>query len=72
MTVAMTASDKESAKDMHSSYLGLALEHPFIAGASPFGYHLDTVKHLEDAGCAAVVLHSSPPHHSRRSLHPVM
>jgi dihydroorotate dehydrogenase (fumarate) len=54
----MTASDKESAMDMRSSYLGLALEHPFIAGASPFGYHLDTVKHLEDAGCAAVVLHS--------------
>jgi dihydroorotate dehydrogenase (fumarate) len=29
-----------------------------VAGASPFGYHLDTVKRLEDAGCAAVVLHS--------------
>ena len=24
----------------------------------PFGYHLDTIKRLEDAGCAAVVLHS--------------
>jgi dihydroorotate dehydrogenase (fumarate) len=44
--------------DMTTSYLGLRLEHPFIAGASPFGYHLDTVKRLEDAGCAAVVLHS--------------
>src|SRR5678815_4550873 len=41
-----------------TSYLGLRLEHPFIAGASPFGYHLDTVKRLEDAGCAAIVLHS--------------
>jgi dihydroorotate dehydrogenase (fumarate) len=40
------------------SYLGLRLPHPFIAGASPFGYHVDTVKRLEDAGCAAVVLHS--------------
>jgi dihydroorotate dehydrogenase (fumarate) len=29
-----------------------------MAGASPFGYHLDGVKRLEDAGCAAVVLHS--------------
>jgi dihydroorotate dehydrogenase (fumarate) len=36
----------------------MALAHPFIAGASPYGYHLDTVKRLEDAGCAAVVLHS--------------
>jgi dihydroorotate dehydrogenase (fumarate) len=44
--------------DMRTSYLGMALEHPFIAGASPFGYHLDTIKCLEDAGCAAVVLHS--------------
>ena len=40
------------------TYLGLHLPHPFIAGASPFGYHLDTVKRLEDVGCAAVVLHS--------------
>jgi len=39
-------------------YLGLSLEHPFVGGASPFGYRLDTVKRLEDAGCAAVVLHS--------------
>jgi dihydroorotate dehydrogenase (fumarate) len=44
--------------DMRTSYLGMTLSHPFIAGASPFGYHLDTIKQLEDAGCAAVVLHS--------------
>jgi dihydroorotate dehydrogenase (fumarate) len=44
--------------DTRTSYLGLALEHPFIAGASPFGYHLDSIKRLEDAGCAAIVLHS--------------
>jgi dihydroorotate dehydrogenase (fumarate) len=36
----------------------MRLPHPFIAGASPFGYHLDTLKRLEDGGCAAVVLHS--------------
>lgn len=48
----------ESALDTSTSYLGFRLPHPFIAGASPFGYHLDTVKRLEDAGCAAVVLHS--------------
>jgi dihydroorotate dehydrogenase (fumarate) len=41
-----------------TSYLGLTLEHPFIAGASPFGRHLDGVRRLEDGGCAAVVLHS--------------
>src|SRR3954469_19484048 len=43
---------------LDTSYLGMRLPHPFIAGASPFGYHLDTVKRLEDSGCAAVVLHS--------------
>ena len=41
-----------------TSYLGMRLPHPFIAGASPFGYRLDTIKRLEDVGCAAVVLHS--------------
>lgn len=44
--------------DTSTSYLGFRLRHPFIAGASPFGYHLDGVKRLEDAGCAAIVLHS--------------
>ena len=45
---------------MHTevSYLGFRLPHPFIAGASPFGHQLDTIKRLEDAGWAAVVLHS--------------
>src|SRR5262245_20300062 len=44
--------------DTSTSYLGYRLPHPFIAGASPFGYRVDDVKRLEDAGCAAVVLHS--------------
>ncbi|NOT28101.1 MAG: dihydroorotate dehydrogenase-like protein [Acidobacteria bacterium] len=45
---------------MHTdvSYLGFHLPHPFIAGASPFGHQIDTIKRLEDAGWAAVVLHS--------------
>jgi dihydroorotate dehydrogenase (fumarate) len=41
-----------------TSYLGLRLDHPFIAGASPLGFRVESVKRLEDAGCAAVVLHS--------------
>jgi hypothetical protein len=41
-----------------TSYLGLRLPHPFVAGASPFGYRVDTVKRLEDAGCAVGLLHS--------------
>ena len=41
-----------------TTYLGLSLEHPFIAGASPMGYSIDHVRRLEEGGCAAVVLHS--------------
>jgi dihydroorotate dehydrogenase (fumarate) len=44
--------------DITTSYLGLHLPHPFMAGASPFGADLDSIKRLEDAGCAAIVLHS--------------
>jgi dihydroorotate dehydrogenase (fumarate) len=44
--------------DTSTTYMGLRLSHPFIAGASPLGAHLDSVRRLEDAGCAAIVLHS--------------
>ena len=44
--------------DTSTSYLGLRLAHPFMAGASPLGAHLDTVRRLEDGGCAAIVLPS--------------
>ena len=44
--------------DTSTTYLGLRLAHPFMAGASPLSARLDTVKRLEDTGAAAVVLHS--------------
>src|SRR5215471_7386938 len=44
--------------DLSTTYLGLRLSNPFMAGASPLADHLDTVRRLEDAGCAAIVLHS--------------
>jgi hypothetical protein len=44
--------------DLSTSYLRLKLARPFMTGASPLGDHLDTVRQLEDAGCAAIVLHS--------------
>src|SRR5262245_4944288 len=44
--------------DTTTSMLGLRLPHPFVAGACPLGWHLDTVKRLEDGGCAAIVLPS--------------
>jgi len=47
-----------AAIDLSTTYLGLPLANPFMTGASPLADHLDTVRRLEDAGCAAIVLHS--------------
>ena len=44
--------------DLSTTYLGLELPHPFMPGASPLVDDLDTVKRLEDAGAAAIVMHS--------------
>ena len=44
--------------DLSTTYLGLSLAHPFMAGASPLADQLDAAKRLEDGGCAAIVLHS--------------
>ena len=41
-----------------TEYLGMALPHPLVAGASPLADDLDGVKRLEDAGAAAIVLRS--------------
>jgi dihydroorotate dehydrogenase (fumarate) len=44
--------------DLTTRYLGLRLAHPLIVGASPMVDDLATVRRLEDAGAAAIVLHS--------------
>jgi dihydroorotate dehydrogenase (fumarate) len=44
--------------DLSTQYLGFELPHPFMPGASPLVDDLDTVRRLEDAGAAAIVLHS--------------
>jgi dihydroorotate dehydrogenase (fumarate) len=44
--------------DLSTSYLGIGLPHPLVPGASPLADDLDTVKELEDAGAAAIVLRS--------------
>ena len=44
--------------DLRTTYLGLELAHPFVPGASPLAADLDSVKRLEDAGAAAIVLPS--------------
>ena len=44
--------------DLSTNYLGLRLGSPLMPGASPMVDDLGTVKRLEDAGAAAIVMHS--------------
>jgi dihydroorotate dehydrogenase (fumarate) len=44
--------------DLSTTYLGLPLAHPLITGASPLVDDLDMVRRLEDAGAAAITMHS--------------
>lgn len=44
--------------DLSTTYLGFKLPHPFLPGASPLVDDLDSVRRLEDAGAAAIVMHS--------------
>ena len=41
-----------------TTYLGLKLKNPLMPGASPLADNLDSVRRLEDAGAAAIVLNS--------------
>ncbi|EDX83983.1 Dihydroorotate dehydrogenase superfamily [Synechococcus sp. PCC 7335] len=45
--------------DLATTYLGLTLKSPLVVGAAaPLSEELETLKRLEDAGAAAIVLHS--------------
>ncbi len=44
--------------DLKTTYLGLELKNPLVASASPLSEKVDTVRQLEEAGVAAVVVHS--------------
>lgn len=44
--------------DLTTTYLGLKLKNPLVPSASPLMQKLDNIKRMEEAGAAAVVLHS--------------
>jgi dihydroorotate dehydrogenase (fumarate) len=44
--------------DLSTTYLGLILPNPLVVSAGPLCEGLDNVRKMEDAGAAAVVLHS--------------
>ncbi len=44
--------------DLTTKYMGLKLKNPIVPSASPLSQSVDTVKAMEDAGAAAVVVYS--------------
>ncbi len=44
--------------DLTSPFMGLTLRNPLVVSASPLSKRLDTVRKLEEAGAAAIVLYS--------------
>ena len=44
--------------DLRTTYMGMELQHPIVASASPLSGSVASIKRLEDAGAAAVVLFS--------------
>lgn len=43
---------------LNTRYLGLNLKNPIVASSSPLSHSVDSIRRLEDAGAAAVVLYS--------------
>ena len=41
-----------------TNYLGLILKNPIVASSSPLSHDVDSIRRLEDAGAAAVVMYS--------------
>ncbi len=44
--------------DLSTTYLGLKLKNPLVASSSPMCREVGNIRRLEDAGAAAIVLHS--------------
>jgi dihydroorotate dehydrogenase (fumarate) len=44
--------------DLTTTYLGLDLKNPLVASASTLSSDLDNIRKMEDAGAAAIVMHS--------------
>ncbi len=44
--------------DLSTTYLGLPLKNPLVPSSTPLTRDIDAVLHMEDAGAAAIVMHS--------------
>jgi dihydroorotate dehydrogenase (fumarate) len=44
--------------DLATEYMGLKLKNPIVPSSSPLSHNVDSIRRLEDAGAAAVVMYS--------------
>ena len=44
--------------NLTTNYLGMTLKNPIVASSSPLSHTVDSIRRLEDAGAAAVVMYS--------------
>jgi len=44
--------------DLTTNYMGMTLKNPIVPSSSPLSHKIDSIKRLEDAGAAAVVMYS--------------
>lgn len=44
--------------NLKTTYLGMALKNPLVVSSSPLSHNVDSIRRLEDAGAAAVVMYS--------------
>lgn len=44
--------------NLTTNYLGMVLKNPLVVSSSPLSHTVDSIRRLEDAGAAAVVMHS--------------
>ena len=44
--------------NLTTNYLGMLLKNPIVASSSPLSHNVDSIRRLEDAGAAAVVMYS--------------
>jgi dihydroorotate dehydrogenase (fumarate) len=44
--------------NLTTTYLGMILKNPLVASSSPLSHNVDSIRRLEDAGAAAVVMYS--------------
>src|SRR4030095_2332158 len=49
---------KGSAMNLSTNYLGMVLKNPIVVSSSPLSHSVDSIRRLEDAGAAAVVMYS--------------